>query len=254
MTAQRADAAVVTRVEGGIARLALARPATRNRLDETLAPALCAACETLALDDGVHVVVLEAAGKDFSLGLPDDRGWLDPAWPDPVAAVAALPQPVVAAVDGEARGWGFALALACDVRILTTRAVLSAPDAGRGRLAGGGLTQRLPRMIGASRAAACLLLGTRIRARDALAWGLVADVVPPGRLRAKAGALASALAARGPIALRYAKEAVRRALDLPIEDGVRLEHDLYVLLQTTADRREGIAAFHARRKPRFAGR
>jgi len=109
-------------------------------------------------------------------------------------------------------------------------------------------------MIGAARAAACLLLGTRIRARDALAWGLAADVVPSARLRAKAGALATTLAARGPVALRYAKEAVRRALDLPLEDGVRLEHDLYVLLQTTADRREGIAAFNDRRKPRFAGR
>jgi enoyl-CoA hydratase/carnithine racemase len=91
-----------------------------------------------------------------------------------------------------------------------------------------------------------------VPASDALAWGLVADVVAPSRLGATLAARARALAARGPIALRYAKEAVRRAFDLPLEDGVRLEHDLYVLLQTTADRREGIAAFRARRRPRFS--
>jgi len=241
-------------VEDGVGWLELARPATRNRLDATVAQELAGACETMALDADVRVVVLAAAGRDFSLGLASARGWLDPSWPDPVAAVAALPQPVVAAIDGEARGWGLALALACDLRIVTTRAVLSAPDLIEGRLPGGGVTQRLPRIVGAGRAAAMLLLGTRIRAREALAWGLAGEVVPPGRLARAAEALARGLAERGPIALRYAKEAVRRALDLPLDDGVRLEHDLYVLLQTTADRREGIEAFRARRRPRFAGR
>jgi enoyl-CoA hydratase/carnithine racemase len=101
---------------------------------------------------------------------------------------------------------------------------------------------------------ALLLLGERVTARDALEWGLVADVVPPARLARAAAAAAARMAARGPVALRYAKEAVRRALDLPLEDGVRLEHDLYVLLQTTADRREGIDAFRSRRRPRFQAR
>jgi enoyl-CoA hydratase/carnithine racemase len=78
--------------------------------------------------------------------------------------------------------------------------------------------------------------------------------VPATRLARTVAARARELAARGPVALRYAKEAVRRALDLPLEDGVRLEHDLYVLLQTTTDRREGVAAFRERRRPRFEGR
>jgi enoyl-CoA hydratase/carnithine racemase len=98
-----------------------------------------------------------------------------------------------------------------------------------------------------------LLLGDRIPAREAYAWGMVRQVVTPRQLRRVVTAHARALAARAPIALRYAKEAVSRALDLPLADGVRLEHDLYVLLQTTADRREGIAAFLARRTPRFEG-
>jgi enoyl-CoA hydratase/carnithine racemase len=237
-------------VDGGVGSITLGR----SRIDLALATELVDACEALALDSAVHVVLLRSSGADFSLGLPARESWLDPAWPDPVAAVAALPQPVLAAVDGEARGWGFALALACDLRIASARAVFSAPEARRGRLAGGGLTQRLPRMVGTSRSMALLLLGDRMRARDALACGLVAEVVAPSRLTAVAAARARVLATRGPIALRYAKEAVRRALDLPLDDGVRLEHDLYVLLQTTADRREGVEAFRQRRRPGFQAR
>ena len=254
MRAARARAAVDVRIECGIARLTLARPRTHNRFDLPLVQALADACAALALDADVHVVVLGASGPDFSLGLAGDRGWLDPAWPDPVTAVAGLPQPIVAAIDGEARGWGLALALACDLRIVTTRATLSAPDVAKGRLPGGGLTQRLPRIVGTGRAASLLLLGERLAARDALAWGLAAEVVAPGGLARAVDAAARALVARGPIALRYAKEAIRRALDLPLDDGVRLEHDLYVLLQTTRDRREGVAAFRARRRPRFQAR
>jgi enoyl-CoA hydratase/carnithine racemase len=250
MKRSRPAGAVTVDVDRGVGSITLGRP----RIDVGLATGLVDACEALALDSSVHVVVVRASGADFSLGLPGRDAWIDAAWPDPVAAVAALPQPVLAAVDGEARGWGFALALACDLRIASTRAVFSAPDATIGRLAGGGLTQRLPRMVGTSRSMALLLLGERVRARDALACGLVAEVVAPARLATVAAAKARLLATRGPIALRYAKEAVRRALDLPLDDGVRLEHDLYVLLQTTADRREGVEAFRQRRRPGFQAR
>jgi enoyl-CoA hydratase/carnithine racemase len=254
VSAPRARRAVLVGVEDGVGWLTLARPGSGNRLDRDVAQALTDACEALALDPAVHVVVLGATGPDFSLGLVARHAWLDRSWPDPVAAVAALPQPVIAAINGEACGWGFALALACDVRFATTRAVFSTPDVADGRLPGGGLTQRLPRIVGAGRALAAILLGERIRAGSALDCGLVAEVVAPARLSRVVAARARALAARGPIALRYAKEAVGRAFDLPLADGVRLEHDLYVLLQTTADRREGIEAFRARRRPRFHAR
>jgi enoyl-CoA hydratase/carnithine racemase len=246
-------AAVVVRVAGGVARMTLARPATRNRLDLELCQAIADACATVAGDARSHVVLLDAAGRDFSLGLPPDMRWPPTTWPDPVAALAALPQPIIAALDGEARGWGLGLALACDVRIASDRAVLSAP-ATTASPPGAGVSQRLPRIVGAGRATAMLLLGARLRARNALAWGLVAEVATARGLARAATSRARALARRGPIALRYAKEAVVRALDLPIADGVRLEHDLYVLLQTTADRREGVDAFLGRRRPRFRNR
>jgi len=99
-----------------------------------------------------------------------------------------------------------------------------------------------------------LLLSERVAAPVALAWGLVDEVVTPGRLPAAGRALAGRLAARGPIAQRFAKEALGAALDLPLAEGLRLEGDLYVLLQTTRDREEGLASFRERRPPVYLGK
>ena len=248
------EAAVELSVHDGVAWMTLARPATGNRLDAELLGALGDACAAVEDDERARVAVLGARGRLFSAGLPDGCAWPEPAWPDGVGAVAALSKPVLAAIGGDALGWGFALALACDVRIAATTAVFALPDVAAGRLPGGGITQRLPRIVGPARALELLLLGTRLRAPRAAAWGLVAAAVEPARLAAVVAAAARALAARAPLAVRLGKEAVVRALDLPLEQGIRLEQDLYVLLQTTADRREGIAAFRARRRPRFRGR
>jgi len=202
----------------------------------------------------VRVAVVVAAGADFCLGLPDGTRWLPAAWPDAVAAVAGVTKPVVAGLAGRALGWGAALALACDLRVAAVDATLCFPEAEQGGLAGGGATQRLTRMVGAARALELLLLGEPADARRLAEWGVVAQVVPSRRLRAALATLAASVAARGPQALVYAKETVTRALDLPLADGLRLEHDLYALLQTTDDRREGVAAFLERRSPRFRNR
>ncbi len=122
-----------------------------------------------------------------------------------------------------------------------------------GRLGGGGAIPRLVRIVGPARAGELVLLERVVDARTALQWGLVSRVVPRARLEHEAGRVARHLANRAPLALALAKEAVTRALDLTLDDGCRLEHDCYVLLQTTADRREGIAAFLGKRPPQFAG-
>jgi len=241
-------------VREGIGWMTLARPASGNRLDAELLGALAEACAAAEGDDGVRVVVLAAEGRAFSLGLPRGCRWPEPSWPDGMGALAGLGKPVVAAIRGDAVGWGFSLALACDLRIASTAAALVLPELGRGCLPGGGATQRLPRVVGTARAMEMVLLGTRLPAATAVAWGLVSAAVPPARLGATVEETARALAAKGPLALRLGKEAVTRALDLPLADGIRLEHDLYVLLQTTADRRAGVRAFLAHRKPRFGGR
>ena len=108
--------------------------------------------------------------------------------------------------------------------------------------------------MGPARALDLVLLGTPLPARRAAAWGVVAATVEPRRLDVAVEEAARALARRAPLALRLGKEAVVRALDLPLAEGIRLEQDLYVLLQTTADRREGITAFRTRRGARFRGR
>ncbi len=246
--------AVELAVRDGVAWMTLGRPASGNRLDAELLGALVEGSAAAEDDDGVRVVVLAAQGPAFSLGLPRACRWPERSWPDGVGALGGLTKPVIAAIQGAAVGWGLALALACDLRIASTAAVLALPALGERRFPGGGVTQRLPRMIGTARAMELVLLGTRLPAATAAAWGLVSAAVAPARLASTVEETARALVAKGPLALRLGKEAVVRALDLPLADGIRLEHDLYVLLQTTADRRAGIEAFLARRKPRFGGR
>jgi enoyl-CoA hydratase/carnithine racemase len=247
-------AAVELAVRDGVAWMTLARPEVQNRLDAELCGALVQACEAAEDADDVRVVVLGAKGTTFSAGLPRGCAWPPAPWPDGVEAVARLGKPTLAAIQGEALGWGFALALACDLRYASTRATLGLPEVAAGGLPGGGAIPRLVRMVGVARTLDLALLGTRLPAARAAEWGLVATVVEPARLRATVEAAARTLAARGPLALRLAKEAVVKGLDLPLAEGIRLEQDLYVLLQTTADRREGIRAFLERRAPRFGAR
>jgi len=237
-------------VDEGIAWLTLGR----STLDHELLGALTEVCETVEHDERVRVVVVSGAGADFCIGLPRGVAWPPDAWPDGIAAVAGLTKPVIGCLRGAVRGWGVALALACDVRLAATTTVLETRCVLQGRLPGGGVTQRLTRIVGPSRALAMLLLGEPVPAARAVAWGLVSRAVAPARLRSAAAEMARGLAGRAPLALRLAKEAVVRALDLPLEDGLRLEHDLYVLLQTTADRTEGVRSFLERRAPRYEGR
>jgi len=247
-------AAVRFALRDGVAWLTLDRPGTANRLDAELQGALADACAAAEEAPEARVVVLAARGRVFSAGLP--RGCRRPevAWPDGVRAVAALTKPVVAAIHGDALGYGMALALACDLRIAARSAALALPEVREGTLPGGGAMARLARIVGPARALEIVLLGPHLTATRAAAWGLVSRVVDAARLRATVVETARRLAARGPLALRLAKEAVTAALDLPLGEGIRLEEDLYVLLQTTADRREGIRAFLEGRTPRFGGR
>ena len=118
----------------------------------------------------------------------------------------------------------------------------------------GGATQRLPRIVGQSTALEMILTGRIVDADHALRIGLVSDTVPIDEFATRVDVIVSGLLGKGPVALRLAKEAVNKAMDLTLDQGMRMEEDLYALLQTTQDRAEGIEAFLARRKPRFSGR
>ncbi len=161
---------------------------------------------------------------------------------------------MIAVLAGDASGAGLELALACDVRLTHAGARFAMPLASHVESWFGG-TQRLPRLIGRARAAEMMLLGDAITAETALAWGLVNFVAADrAGLDAEADRLARVLASRGPLALRYAKEAISRGLDMPLDQALRYETDLTVILQTTADRAEGVRAFLEKRPPRFEGR
>jgi len=206
----------------------------------------CAQCA----DDDVWVVLLRSAGSDFCIGV-DDADWPPLGAVDFVAALAAVRQPVVAALRGRVEAEGFELALAADLRVAEPSTRFRMTQVSDGRLPASGGTQRLPRVIGVERALRAVLLGDAIDARRAAEWGLAQRVAKPADRAARR--LVAELVRRGPIALRYAKEAVRRAPDFTLDDGARFEHDLYVLLETTRDRAEGVAAFLTKRKPTFRG-
>jgi enoyl-CoA hydratase/carnithine racemase len=239
-------------IAAGVAWLRLERPETGNRITLELAQALCDAAAEIELDDRVAVVVLAAAGASFCLGVEDSGEWERRV--DWVEALARLTRPVIAAIQGDAIAEGFELALACDLRVVSSRARFAMPHITLGRLPSHGGTQRLPRVVGRMRALDLLLTGRSFDATEAEMIALASRVAPPEAFGQALDALVEVLKSKGPIALRYAKEAVLKGSDLTVDQGIRLEEDLYVLLQTTQDRREGIAAFLKKRKPVFKGK
>lgn len=220
-------------------------------LGPELHAALAEAASGIDLDDEARVVLLRARGRAFCRG--EARARVDGV-PDGIAAVAALRVPVIGLVQGDAFDEGLELALACDLRVAASAARFGSTQVASGALPSHGGTQRLPRVVGRGRAMAMLLLGERLTARAALDAGLVQRVCPAREVWRTGARLAADMASRAPVAQRLAKELLRAASDLPLAEGLRFEGDLYVLLQSTADRDEGIASFRERRKPVFRGR
>jgi len=234
-----------------LARLTL----RRATVDAALLAGLARACDEIESDDSVRAVILAAEGADFCRGWDDSllAGEVGPP-PDAFGCLAELPRPVVCAVHGQALSAGLELALACDVRVAADDATFGLPETQLGLVPMGGGTQRLPRLVGRGKALEMLLTAEPVDAQEALRIGLVSAVVPRERLAAEAEAVANRIAERGPIAVRFAKEAIDRGLDMTLEQALRYETDLTVILQTTEDRAEGVRAFLEKREPEFKGR
>jgi len=225
---------------------------TLNRLNLEMAQELAEVCRLINQDKAIYAVTVTGSGDAFCSFGDAEPGDLPPC--HPAAAIAGIEKPVIAAINGDALGPGLELALSCDIRLASDKARFGFPGVARGLIPTEGGTQRLPRIVGRGKALEMILTAGTINAGEALEIGLVSRIVPRKELIAEAEALAKDIAGKGPIALRFIKEAVNKGLDLTLKQGLRLEADLYFLLHTTEDRTEGITAFLEKRKPKFKGK
>jgi enoyl-CoA hydratase/carnithine racemase len=218
-------------------------------------------CTDALLDSSTRVVVLTEAEENAFLIDPETASPGSEEDPFPESSIGSLAEPfskldvpVLVAAHGDVIGQGLELALASDMRIASEGARFGLTQIRRGNIPGDGGTQRLSRLVGKAKAMEMILTGEIIDAREALRIGLVNKIVPRGDVTAAVMGLAQEMASRAPIAVRYAKETICKGMNMTLEQGLRLEADLYFLLHTTRDRTEGIQAFRDKRDPQFEGK
>jgi len=246
----------------GVRQITLNRPKVLNALRSTLLEELAAAVALARDDADVRAVVLTGNERAFAAGADiaemADRTAVDVVGMDRRMAgwhaLRSFPKPLIAAVNGFALGGGCELAMCADIIVAGEGARFGQPEINLGLIPGAGGTQRLTRAVGKSRAMKMVLTGEAIDARAALAAGLIAEVVPPELTLDRALELAEMIAAKPPVAVRLAKEAVLKAQEMTLEAGLDYERKAFAILFATEDRREGVDAFLNKRKPVFKGR
>ncbi len=251
-------------IETAIATVTVNRPDKLNALNGTVIEELGQAIVALERDPAVRGVILTGAGpKAFVAGADISELASQSPLEGKARSLAgqavfrrfeALRKPVIAAVNGFCLGGGCELALACHLRIASDTARFGQPEVKLGIGPGYGGTVRLPRLVGRGRALELLLTGAMIDAAEAWRIGLVNRVVPADRLLAEASALLGTMLAMGPLAIAAVLEAVDAGFEMPQAEALLLEANHFGLLSATADMREGMAAFLAKRSPRFEGR
>jgi 2-oxoglutaroyl-CoA hydrolase len=219
---------------------------------------LRAAFEALDEDDRVRVIVVRAKGEHFSSG-GDIKGFLEAspehvsklAWN--IAAPARCSKPVIAANRGFCFGVGFELSLACDFRIATETTFYALPEQKLGQIPGSGGSARLQQMVGIGRTKDIVMRSRRIAGKQAYEWGIAVECVPDAELEAATDALVDELRTFSPLAQRTAKKLLNDSEDTPLSIAIELEGHCYSRLRTSDDFREGVEAFHGKRKPAFRG-
>lgn len=251
----------VSRDAPGVAVIAIDRPAKRNALDTPLLQRMGERLAELDRDDGIAAVVI--AGTDSLFAAGADIGEIGEATPqsaleDPRVAAWAnirdVRKPLIAAVEGYCLGAGLELALSADIVIAGEGASFGLPEVKLGIMPGAGGTQLLPRYVGKSLAMKLALSGEFIDGTEAVRAGLAAETTADGEARTRATKLAERIARNAPYAVQLAKRSVLSAFSLPVDEGLRHERSLFSVLQSTADKREGVSAFQEKRKPNFSGK
>ncbi len=252
---------VVEAPADGVALVRIDRPKALNSLSSEVMGQVVAELERLDADEGIRCIVLTGGERAFAAGADisemTDASAVDMYLRDHLRlwdAIRFLNTPVVAAVSGWCLGGGLELAMACDIIVAAETAQFGQPEINIGVIPGAGGTQRLPKAVGKSLAMEMILTGRYLSAADAERKGLVSRVVAPEALLDEAIALAGEIAARPPVAVRAAKDAILRSFDTTIEAGLAYERHLFFLLFASEDKSEGMDAFLNKRTPSWKGR
>jgi len=249
---------VIYEKEGKVVTMTLNRPERLNRIDAGICQAFSKALMDFRDDPEAWVAIITGKGEAFSTGadhetvlIPWGKGSFQP--PPMIMRGLNIWKPMIAAINGPARGGGLEIALACDLRIIAENAYLQMPEVGRGLIPGWGGTQRLPRMVPLAKAAEMIFLATPMSAQEAYRLGLVNKVVPLDQLLPTAKEWAAKICENTPFGIRRAKEAIIRGLEMSLEDGLRMELAFFEELLKSEDYQEGLQALTEGRKPKFKG-
>lgn len=247
--------------EGPVGRIQLNRPQALNALNSQLMAEVVDALQRFEQDPDVRCLVIHGDERAFAAGADikemADQSAIDMYRQDSISlwdAVARVKKPIIAAVSGVALGGGCELAMACDIIVASETARFGQPEINIGTLPGAGGTQRLTRAVGKSLAMEVILAGRMLTAEEARAAGLVSRVVPREFYLSEAQKLAREIAARSPVAVQLAKEAVLQAFETSLAGGIQLERRLFYMSFASEDQKEGMRAFVEKRRPEFRGR
>ncbi|MFA5137822.1 MAG: enoyl-CoA hydratase-related protein [Elusimicrobiota bacterium] len=251
---------VLVSTDGPVGIVTINRRHTLNALSYTVVDKIVRALEAFDRDESIRCMVLTGGAKVFAAGAdikelePDTGvGMSRHRSMERMEGLRRIAKPVIAAVSGYALGGGCELAMACDVIVASETAAFGQPEVNLGVIPGYGGTQRLTRAVGKACAMDMLLTGRRLNAQEALARGLVSRVVPVENFMDEAVALAREIAKKGPLAIRMCKDAVSKAEDLSLEQGLAYERQLFYLIFSSEDQKEGMRAFREKREPSFKG-
>ena len=258
------DTLLIERQGDHVLTVTLNRPQVANAFNTQMARDLIDLLETLSLDDfDIRAIVLTGKGtRAFCAGgdLRERNGMTDAAWKAQhlvyermVRAVIGCPIPIIGAVNGAAFGGGCELVAAVDFTYISETAKFAQTEVTLGIIPGAGGTQTLARAIGERRAKELILTGRVFGAQEAYNWGLANEICAPERLMTCALETAVRIAANAPIAVRQAKQAIHKGLQMGLMDGLSFEIEAYNRTVPTEDRKEGVAAFNEKRPPNFKG-
>lgn len=254
---------IIIQKENHIATVTINEPKTLNALNSKLLEELGTAFDTLAADKEVRAIVITGADRSFVAGANiqemsglnyEEAKTFGAKGASVFRKIETCPRPVIAAVNGFALGGGCELALSCDIRIASEKAKFGQPEVGLGITPGFSGTQRLARIVGQAKAKELIFTGKVISAAEALAMGLVNQVVAPESLMEEAQSLATTIAKQAPVAVRKSKEAINNGWDMDIDKGIDYEVELFAQCFETEDQKNGMKAFLNKEKIEFNGK